>query len=136
MNNKKLLFAATALAVSSTGVSHAAIDDAGMKYVSASEGLSGSIRIRLLANDPEEARTKEGRPDLKFDASRLVYRGETDLGGGMLATYFMEFRVETGDSALEARYLDAGIKGPVWARSLRAHRNCVRGDSPFCGFVQ
>ena len=62
MNNKKLLFAATAPgSFLDRRFSHAAIDDAGMKYVSASEGLSGSIRIRLLANDPEEARDERGQ---------------------------------------------------------------------------
>ena len=114
--NKKMLFMAVAGAFALPGVSQAAIDDAGMKYVSASEGLSGSIRIRFLtdSDDPQVD------PRTSFDDSRIVYQGDTDLGGGMAATYFFELRPEieenerTGrnEDNFNVKYIDAGLKGP------------------------
>ena len=114
--NKKLLFMAVAGVLSLSSASQAAIDDAGMKYVSASEGLSGSIRIKMLADDNRDGVD----PRTDFSRSRIVYNGDTDLGGGMAATYFFEFRPRikeddengSNDDEFQVKYIDAGLKGP------------------------
>ncbi|MCY4325041.1 MAG: porin, partial [Betaproteobacteria bacterium] len=107
---------AVAGVLSLSSASQAAIDDAGMKYVSASEGLSGSIRIKVLADDNGE----NVDPRTDFSRSRIVYNGDTDLGGGMAATYFFEFRPRikedddngSNDDEFQVKYIDAGLKGP------------------------
>ena len=111
MNKKISLFAvASALAVPS--VAPAAIDDAGMKYVSAAEGLSGSVRVRMIdKQDTGQASTIQRDPSVALDDTRIIYRGESDLGGALAATYFLEFRPESGFSALSPEYLDAGMRG-------------------------
>ena len=111
MNKRILLFAAAgALAVPS--VAPAAIDDAGMKYVSAAEGLSGSVRIRMIdKEDTGQESIIQSDPRVRLDDTRIIYRGESDLGGALAATYFLEFRPEGGFSALSPEYLDAGMRG-------------------------
>ena len=108
--NKKFLFAMIAGVLATNHASLAAIDDAGMRYISASEGLSGSIRIRIIDDNDGRQRDDE-KPRLNFGTSRLVYRGENDLGGGMAATYYMEVRPENGNSTFSANYIDAGVRG-------------------------
>ena len=94
-------------------IGQAAIDDAGMKYVSAAEGLSGSIRVlafnRVQLFEVEE--TTESKPQIGFGSSRLIYRGESVLGGGLQATYFIEFRPVSGRGAPTTQYIDVGLKG-------------------------
>ena len=108
-DNKRLAFlGVVAVIIGLPKAGHAAIDDAGMKYISASEGLSGSIRVRMLENAKDSGK----KPEVGFDDTRIIYNGESDLGGGLTATYFLEFRPEKGREALETEYLDAGLKGP------------------------
>ena len=110
--NKKLLFMAVAGALALPSISLAAIDDAGMKYVSASEGLSGSVRIRFLTDNDDD----NVDPQTNFDRSRIIYNGSSDLGGGMAATYYFEFRptpkLGNNDDQFRIKFLDAGLKGP------------------------
>ena len=131
--NKKLLFMAVAGAFALPSASQAAIDDAGMKYVSAAEGLSGSIRIRFL----EDTEDNNVDPAVNFDKSRIIYRGSNDLGGGMEATYYFEMRPKpvleraegtrsvagssagasehnnvSGEDQIQIKFIDAGLKGP------------------------
>ena len=101
-----------------SGAAVAAVDDAGMKYISASEGLSGSVRIRMFedGNERSSAR-KETDPHVGFGESRLVYKGDAEVGEGMAVTYLFEFR--PGDIASEddeerrfgVEYMDVGLKG-------------------------
>ena len=128
--NRKLLSVVAAGAVAMPGGSvHAAIDDAGMSYVSGGEGLGGSIRIRLL----DRAKTDfvpSGIPDrsgdqweTRYDESRLYLVGDADLGDGWAATYYFEVRPEDGreggrDSQLGMESVDVGLRGPVgWFRA-------------------
>ena len=119
--NKKFIFGTIAAALAFLGVSRAAIDDDGMSYVSASEGLSGSIRIRFFddTDDPDRKRRgNEDQPEVNFGDSRLSYRGESDMGSGLAITYYLEIRpkhdVSASDSnynELQIEYLDAGVRG-------------------------
>ena len=109
--NRKVFFALAASALAAPAVSPAAVDDAGMKYVSAAEGLSGSVRIRVVDQFKEANARGDKDPNVKLDDTRIIYRGESDLGGALAATYFLEFRPESGFSALAPYYLDAGMKG-------------------------
>ena len=108
------IFKIVAIALIASGVARAAIDDAGMRYVSAAEGLSGSIRIKLY----EESSDQFDDPELSFGNSRIVYKGENEIGNGTAATYFFEFRpgdpsLETGSEAgsFSIKYIDVGLKG-------------------------
>ena len=112
-NGKLLLVAATGFLVV-PDASRAAIDDAGMKYVSAAEGLSGSIRIRAAERlqDFASAEAFETDPKVGFGASRIIYRGESDLGNDLYATYFLEFRPgQDSRKVLDTQYLDVGLRG-------------------------
>ena len=97
----------------------AAIDDAGMQYVSAVEGLSGSIRVRAFDREQDFGAVAdlEPQPQVAFASSRIIYRGESALPAlgvleGLHATYFMEFRPGDGRETLTGRYLDVGLRGP------------------------
>ena len=114
--NKKLLFVLFAAAPVLGGMAEAAIDDSGMKYVSAAEGLSGSIRVRLF----EDSSERNDEAEVSFGETRIVYRGDSEMGSEMVATYFIEFR--PADPSLDAdreqdagnfdvEYLDVGLKG-------------------------
>ena len=119
--NKKSIFAAVAIACACAGISRAAVDDDGMSYVSASEGLSGSIRIRFFddSDDPERIRIgNEDQPEVNFGDSRLSYRGESDMGSGVAVTYYLEIRPRHEDNTtdihhndMEIEYIDAGVRG-------------------------
>ena len=114
--NKKLLFImAVGASVLFGGKVQAAVDDAGMKYISAAEGLSGSIRIRML----EDSNLLSGDEDLAvgFDDSRIVYRGDSEMGNGMAVTYLFEFRPGDHSSPndeeqrFRIEYIDVGLRG-------------------------
>ena len=116
MNKKMVGWSVVALAVmGDVSVSNAAIDDDGMKYVSAAEGLSGSLRVKIVDDDNEEAHNNARTSVL--DASRLVYKGENRVHADMLATYYIELRASTSavpnsaNRVLQSRYLDVGVKG-------------------------
>ena len=83
-----------------------------MKYISASEGLSGSLRVNLFS---DERRDDSKQANVGFNASRIVYQGSNDLGGGMEATYLLELRPgevsEIRSSSITPEYLDVGLKG-------------------------
>ena len=76
---KKMLAAAiaSALAVPSA---FAAIDDAGMKYTSASEGFYGSLRFALRSEEDNDTR-------VAAESSRLGVQGDVDVGHGNTAFY-------------------------------------------------
>ena len=118
--NKKLLFAIVIPLGLSLGVSRAAIDDEGMNYVSAAEGLSGSIRVRLLADSDFNEGGFEDQQEINLGDSRIVYRGENEIGSGTAVTYYLELRPKAEAIAetrsgrhglIELKYLDAGLKG-------------------------
>ena len=83
---KKMLAAAiaSALAVPSA---FAAIDDAGMKYTSASEGFYGSLRFALQSAEDNDLSVSD-------ESSRLGVQGDVDVGHGNTAFYRAEWRVE------------------------------------------
>ena len=117
--NRKMLFAAVAGVFACTEISRAAIDDDGMSYVSASEGLSGSIRIRFFDDtDFRKEGESEDQPEVSFGDSRISYRGESDMGSGLAVTYYLEMRPQHGVSGdesdhndLHIQYIDTGIRG-------------------------
>ena len=119
---KKMLAAAiaSALAVPSA---FAAIDDAGMKYTSASEGFYGSFRFGLFSGEDNDLSTGP-------EGTRLGVQGDVDVGHGNTAFYRLEWeydynvdsfrptvtdengdRVPTGRNAFRARLGYAGLKG-------------------------
>ena len=103
---KKMLAAAiaSALAVPSA---FAAIDDAGMKYTSASEGLYGSLRFALRSREDQDL-------DVHHESSRFGMQGDVDVGHGNTAFYRAEWRV-TFDAAnsqpFSTRLAYVGMKG-------------------------
>ena len=118
--NRKSLFIVAAAGVSALtpGPAVAAVDDSGMKYISASEGLSGSIRIRMY----DDGNREKDNAAVGFDDSRIVYQGQADVGGGSSVTYLFEFRpgdptdtrtVDQGRSQLNQfriEYMDVGLR--------------------------
>ena len=124
---KKMLAAAiaSALAVPSA---FAAIDDAGMKYTSASEGFYGSFRFALASGEDNDLSTG-------VEGTRLGVQGDVDVGHGYTAFYRLEWEydynvgsfrpnqtqvpgpdgepvtVSSGDNAFRARLGYAGLKG-------------------------
>ena len=119
--------------------SHAAIDEAGMKYVSAGEGFGGSIRLNflhkfqrvLLVGDERRDDTPYGENEWEtnYGSSRLYLNGDIDLGNSWEATYYFEIRpnespegneaISPGeaDTALRLAYQDIGLRGPFgWMR--------------------
>lgn len=100
---RKALVAAIAGILSAPAV--AAIDDAGMKYTSASEGFYGSIRANLRIEDDKDANLAND-----LESSRLGVQGSVDLGGGMEATYRYEWDIETDEFA-SVRLRQVGLTG-------------------------
>ncbi len=83
---KKMLAAAiaSALAVPSA---FAAIDDAGMKYTSASEGFYGSFRFGLFSGEDNDFNTG-------VEGTRLGVQGDVDVGHGNTAFYRLEWEYD------------------------------------------
>ena len=103
---KKMLAAAiaSALAVPSA---FAAIDDAGMKYTSASEGLYGSLRFSLQSGEDNDA-------NVNHESSRIGMQGDVDVGHGNTAFYRAEWRVqydESNSEPFQTRLAYIGMKG-------------------------
>ena len=103
---KKMLAAAiaSALAVPSA---FAAIDDAGMKYTSASEGLYGSLRFALQSQDDNDA-------NVNHESSRIGMQGDVDVGHGNTAFYRAEWRVRydrDNDAPFATRLGYIGMRG-------------------------
>ena len=115
---KKMLAAAiaSALAVPSA---FAAIDDAGMKYTSASEGFYGSFRFALSSAEDNDLSTG-------VEGTRLGVQGDVDVGHGNTAFYRLEWEYDynvgsftpgdtngngTDNNAFRARLGYAGLKG-------------------------
>ena len=104
---KKMLAAAiaSALAVPSA---FAAIDDAGMKYTSASEGLYGSLRFALQSGEDNDANTNH-------ESSRIGMQGDVDVGHGNTAFYRAEWRVRYTDgenvNPFRSRLTYVGMRG-------------------------
>ena len=122
--NKKLLTGAVAAAVALPGLSQAAFDDQGMEYITASEGLGGTMRFNIFDDDDDEGLTTAiGGDSITDDAGqdtastinslRIFYTGHADLGGGLRSTYYWELRVQDdpGDEVFTEAY-DIGIEGP------------------------
>ncbi len=119
--NKKLLTVAVASAMTLPGISQAAFDDQGMEYISASEGLGGTMRFNIFHDVDSERlidfNTIENVPNQDtqstIDSLRIFYTGHLDLGGGLRSTYYWELRVQddNGDNVFTEAY-DIGIEGP------------------------
>lgn len=107
MNIRKLMTGAVATAMAAPVASLAAIDDQGMQYVSAGEGLRGSFRIDLFIDTDEEDEDVSS----STDSLRLYLSGDIDLGGGMKSTYYYETR-DSGGGSLETNAYDIGLTGP------------------------
>ena len=103
---KKMLAAAiaSALAVPSA---FAAIDDAGMKYTSASEGFYGSFRFALRSSEDNDA-------SVAAESSRLGVQGDVDVGHGNTAFYRGEWAFnydEPNTEPFSTRLAYVGMKG-------------------------
>ena len=120
---KKMLAAAiaSALAVPSA---FAAIDDAGMKYTSASEGFYGSFRFGLYSEEDDDFNTTGSIS--RTEGTRLGVQGDVDVGHGNTAFYRLEWEYDynvgsfnpgdtdrdgTDNNAFRARLGYAGLKG-------------------------
>ena len=110
MNKKQLLTSAVTTALVAPLAAFAAIDDQGMAYVSAGEGLSGSLRHDILIDTNEVGEDVSS----KVNSLRLWVAGDLDLGGGLKSTYYYEFRDQDGrgEGGLQTEAYDIGIKGP------------------------
>ena len=96
-----------------------AIDEAGMKYVSASEGFGGSIRLNFLHKFQREILVGDGRRvdhprdhntwESNYASSRLYLNGNLDLNNSWKATYYFEFR--PGESANANAAISPGQAG-------------------------
>ncbi len=120
--NKKLLTVAVASAMALPSISQAAFDDQGMEYISASEGLGGTMRFNIFSDVDSERLTTNGAAiedvpnqdtQSTIDSLRIFYTGHLDLGGGLRSTYYWELRVQddNGDNVFTEAY-DIGIEGP------------------------
>ena len=90
----------------------AAIDDAGMRYISASEGFGGSLRVKLLSDTSE----KDSSIETSLSSTRLYVIGEGDMGSGLTSTYYWEWRVDGKDqSKLVTDSVHVGLKGAFGA---------------------
>ncbi|MCY4324856.1 MAG: porin, partial [Betaproteobacteria bacterium] len=119
-----------------SGPAWSAIDDAGMKYVSAAEGFGGSIHINWFnkqhANLPDPTGNRDGGFEINYGDSRLYLVGDADMSSTWVATYYFELRPgATGRSSgtatdkgpgtyqtdLEIYSQDVGLRGPLgWVR--------------------
>ena len=108
MSMKKLMAGALASALVAPMAAFSAIDDQGMQYVSAGEGLSGSFRTDVLIDTNEEG------VDASSEANslRLYLAGDLDLGGGLKSTYYYEARTDGRGNSLDTHAYDLGLKGP------------------------
>lgn len=89
------------------GAALAALDDHGMQYVTAAEGLHGSLRVDILQVD--STTTTSGGEDQSL---RLWVRGSAALGGRYLQSthYYWELR---GDGAsVTTHAFELGLAGP------------------------
>ena len=89
----------------------AAIDDAGMRYISASEGFGGSLRVKLLS----DTNAKDSSIETTLDSTRLYVIGEGDMGNGLTSTYYWEWRVDGNTGGLETNSVHVGLKGAFGA---------------------
>ena len=85
----------------------AAIDDAGMRYISASEGFGGSLRVRLLS----DTNALDSSVETSLGSTRLYVIGEGDMGNGLTSTYYWEWRVKDNAGALKTDSVHVGLKG-------------------------
>ena len=86
----------------------AAIDDAGMRYISASEGFGGSLRVKLLS----DTNKRDSSVETSLGSTRLYIIGEGDMGNGLTSTYYWEWRVDDKDaSRLKTDSVHVGLKG-------------------------
>ena len=121
MSTPRTLAAAAALAAPLLlpSVALGAIDDQGMAYVSASQGLSGRIQMRWEDISIDDAWLPFAADDaivdgtLKAEAVRLYLKGDLDVGGGYKSTYGAELRGESGTLVLHSYH--AGLAGPFGA---------------------
>ena len=116
MNKKQLITSAVTTALIAPMAAFAAIDDQGMAYVSAGEGLSGSLRHDILFDTNEVGEDVSS----KVNSLRLWVAGDLDLGGGLKSTYYYEFRDQDGrgTGSLQTEAYDIGIKGPFGSFSV------------------
>ena len=104
---KKKMLAAAIASVLAVPSAFAAIDDAGMKYTSASEGLYGSLRFALRSQENNDL-------DVHHESSRFGMQGDVDVGHGYTAFYRGEWRVRydrSNDAPFATRLAYIGMKG-------------------------
>ena len=101
----------------------AAIDDQGMQYVTAGEGLGGSLRVDVLLSTSSDRHAYFPNGDgggssivSKGNSIRLWVAGDSDLGGGLSSTYYVEFRDNMDGNADDGGNLytdafDIGLRG-------------------------
>ena len=116
------------------GLPLAAIDDAGMKYVSGGEGLGGSVRINMSKIDadfirPAGQQFRDEGLDFGYGESRVYMVGDIELDRGWMATYYFEVRPQEDrfgqrdvvpgsyGSQIRLESQDVGLRGPFgWFR--------------------
>ena len=115
---KKKMLAAAIASVLAVPSAFAAIDDAGMKYTSASEGFYGSFRFGLFGEEDNDANTTGSVS--RTEGTRLGVQGDVDIGHGNTAFYRLEweydynvgsFSPSDGKNAFRARLGYGGLKG-------------------------
>ncbi len=115
MNKQSILACAVATVLAVPA--YAAIDGDGMAYVSASEGLSGTILVNVFKDTDEEG------TDASTGLHEMIiqYNGSSDLGGGMKSLYNLKLLNADGTGAEGTFKVDQyflGVSAPfgtVWA---------------------
>ena len=125
MNKKQILASAVATALVAPFAAFAAIDEQGMAYVSAGEGLSGSLRHDILIDVNAEGKDSDKKAEgaevsSKTNSLRLYLAGDLDLGGGLKSSYYYEVRDGdgSGSGGLNTHAYDIGLKGPFGSFSV------------------
>ena len=127
MKKHKILALALAAALACPQVAFAAEDASGMQYVSASEGLFGSLRTIYTTG-----KVKANRGRIQADGSVFGYRGSLDLGGGLTGTYHYEQQIlgqqdERQDMNGKIRYNFVGLKGAFGSMEAGSFGSFVAG---------
>lgn len=111
MKKFSINFVASVLAILCLPAARAAIDDTGMRYVSASEGFGGSLRVFLLSREKDRFHPELSSLESLLGSTRLYVQGDVDLGGGLASTYYWEWRVKDGGKEIFTQAVHAGLKG-------------------------
>ena len=113
MNKQSILACAVATVLAVPA--YAAIDGDGMAYVSASEGLSGTILVNVFKDTDEEGTDASSA----LHEMIIEYNGSTDLGGGMKSLYNVKLLQNGGGGEpfkVDQYFLGVAAPfGTVWA---------------------